>query len=147
MVARRARENRPPSKTVAMSEPSHLRPERSWVEKFRDALHGLNCGIRGQSSFFVHFFAAAVVLVAGALLHLNHVDWCLLVLCIFAVLAAEMFNSALESMARAITDETDPHVGEALDIGSAAVLLTSIGASIVGIIVLIHGLGDLMGYF
>ncbi|HLA83431.1 MAG TPA: diacylglycerol kinase family protein [Thermoguttaceae bacterium] len=130
-----------------MSQPAHLRPERGWSEKFRDAFHGLLCGIRGQSSFFAHLFITAVVLVAGALLHLNHVDWCLLVLCIFGVLAAEMLNSALESMARAITDETDPHVGEALDIGSAAVLLASIGSAVVGLIVLLHGLGELTGYF
>jgi len=130
-----------------MSDPTHIRPERGWGEKFRDAFHGLNCGIRGQSSFFVHLFVTAVVIVVGASLHLDHVDWCLLVLCIFGVLAAEMLNSALETMARAITDETDPHVGEALDIGSAAVLLAAIGASIVGAIVLLRGLNELAGYF
>ena len=131
-----------------MSEPMHIRPQRGWPEKFRDALRGLKCGIRGQSSFFAHFFMTAVVLVAGALSpHMNHIEWCLLVLCIFVVLAAEMFNSALETMARAITDETDPHVGEALDIGSAAVLLASIGAAIVGIIIFGRHLDDLVGYF
>jgi diacylglycerol kinase len=130
-----------------MSDPSHIRPERTWGEKFHDAFHGLKCGIRGQSSFFVHFFITAVVLVAGAMLQVNHAEWCLLVLCIFAVLAAEMFNSAIEAMARAITDETDPHVGEALDVGSAAVLLVSFGASIVGAIVFLHRLGILAGYF
>ena len=118
-----------------MSDPTRIRPERNWHEKFRDAFHGLKCGIRGQSSFFVHFFIAAVVLVAASLLHMDHTQWCLLVLCIFAVLAAEMFNSSLESMARAITDETDPHVGEALDVGSAAVLLVSLAAAVVGLMV------------
>jgi diacylglycerol kinase len=127
-----------------MSDPmQHIRPERNWGQKFRDAFHGLNCGVRGQSSFFAHLFITAVVVIAGALLHLNHVDWCLLTLCIFGVLAAEMLNSAMESMARAITDETDPHVGEALDIGSAAVLLASVGASIVGAIVFLHRLSVL----
>ncbi|MBN1589209.1 MAG: diacylglycerol kinase [Pirellulales bacterium] len=128
-----------------MSDPSHLRPERTWNEKFLDAFHGLKCGVRGQSSFFAHFFIAAVVVVAAAMLQMNHTEWCLLVLCIFAVLAAEMFNSGMESMARAITDETDPHVGEALDIGSAAVLLVSIGAAIVGLIVFLHRLGITLG--
>ena len=130
-----------------MSEPPHIRPERKWSEKFRDALNGLVCGIRGQSSFFAHFFIATLVLVVALLSNMNHEEWCLLVLCIFVVLTAEMFNSALESMARAITDETDPHVGEALDIGSAAVLLASIGASIIGVIIFLRHLGDLAGYF
>ena len=56
------------------------------------------------------------------------VEWCLLLLCIAGVLTAEMFNSALESMAKAITGESDPHLGNSLDIGSAAVLVASIGA-------------------
>ncbi|NLE37944.1 MAG: diacylglycerol kinase family protein [Pirellulaceae bacterium] len=123
-----------------MAETTMIRPERPWHAKFRDAFRGLKCGIRGQSSFFAHFFMAAVVIIAGAMLHLNHDEWCLLTLCIFTVLAAEMFNSAIESMARAITDETDPHVGQALDIGSAAVLLASIGASIVGLIIFLRNL-------
>jgi diacylglycerol kinase len=123
-----------------MSEIPPIRPERPWGDKFRDAFRGLKFGIRGQSSFFVHFFMTAVVVVTGAMIQLNHNEWCLLTLCIFTVLAAEMFNSALESMARAITDETDPHVGAALDIGSAAVLLASIGAAIVGSIIFLRNL-------
>ena len=66
---------------------------------------------------------------------LSLVEWCLIVLCIAGVLAAEMFNSALESMAKAITSENNPHVGRSLDIGSAAVLTASIGAATVGAII------------
>jgi diacylglycerol kinase len=61
-------------------------------------------------------------------------------LCITVVLTAEMFNSALESMAKAITGEIDPHLGNSLDIGSAAVLVASIGASGVGCAIFISHL-------
>jgi diacylglycerol kinase (ATP) len=57
------------------------------------------------------------------------------------VLTAEMFNSALEALARAITEHSDPLIGQALDIGSAAVLIASAGAAAVGLIVFIHRLG------
>jgi len=108
---------------------------RSWVRKFADAFRGLALGVRGQSSFFVHFFVAAAVVLAAAVLRVDHVEWCLLLMCIAGVLTAEMFNSALERLARAITDELHPDVGAALDIGSAAVLVASIGAAVVGVIV------------
>ena len=62
-------------------------------------------------------------------------EWCLLLLCITIVLAAEMFNSALESLAKAVADKPDPHVGRALNIGSAAVLIAAIGAATVGAII------------
>ncbi len=121
-----------------------LSPERSWPVKFRDALRGLKAGVRGQSSFFVHFFSAAAVIVAGYVLTLALWEWCALLLCIFGVLTAEMFNSALESMAKAITGESDPHLGNSLDIGSAAVLVASIGAMIVGALIIGHHVAVLL---
>jgi len=121
--------------------------DRTWMQKFRDALRGLKEGIRGQSSFFVHFFTAAAVVVAAAVLRMDRVEWALLLLSITAVLVAEMFNSGLESIARAITDEHHPHLGNALDIGSAAVLLAAVGASLVGAIVFGNRLGMLLGWW
>jgi diacylglycerol kinase len=117
-----------------MYDPKPYR-ERSWPEKFRDALRGLKEGVRGQSSFFVHLFAAAAVITTAAVLKMSLVEWCLLLLCITIVLAAEMFNSALESLARAVTQRLDPHVGRALNIGSAAVLIAATGAAIVGAVI------------
>jgi diacylglycerol kinase len=107
-------------------------PERSWTRKFRDAFRGMKEGVRGQSSFFVHFFMCAAVIVAGVVMHVELAEWYILLLCMTIVLTAEMFNSALESMAKAITGENDPHLGNSLDIGSGAVLTASIGASLVG---------------
>ena len=122
-------------------------PERSWGDKFRDAFRGLKAGVRGQSTFLVHFFAAAAVIAAAAVLRVDRYEWCLLLLCITVVLVAEMFNSALESMAKAITSEHDPHIGNSLDIAAAAVLVASIGAAIVGAIIFGIRLGILLGWW
>ena len=124
-----------------------ISPERSWIHKFSDAFRGVKAGVRGQSSFFVHFFIAAVVVAAGAVLRVSLIEWCLLLLCIAGVLTAEMFNSALESMAKAITGESDPHLGNSLDIGSAAVLLASLGAAVVGTLIFANRLGMLLGWW
>lgn len=117
--------------------------ERSWPEKFRDAFRGVKQGVRGQSSFFVHFFVAAAVVMTAAILGMELTKWCLLLLCITIVLTAEMFNSALESLAKAVTHRPDAHVGRALNIGSAAVLIAAIGASVVGTIIFGNWLRDL----
>ena len=106
--------------------------DRSWPEKFRCALRGVYLGMRGQSSFYVHLFMTLAVVAAGEVLQVGKPEWYILILCITSVLTAEMFNGALESMARAITRQENPHVGGALDIGSAAVLVASVGAALVG---------------
>ncbi len=123
------------------------RRKRSWPEKFRDAFRGVGLGVRGQGSFRVHFLAAVAVIVAAAVMQVTPLQWCVLLLCVAVVLAAEMFNSALESLARTITDEHHPHVRDALDIGSAAVLVAAVGAVIVGAIIFIHRLGELAGWW
>ncbi len=120
---------------------------RSWTRKFRDAFRGMKAGVRGQSSFLVHFVVGLLAIVAGAVLGLSAVEWCIVLLCIAGVLVAEMFNSALESMAKAITGQSDPHLGNSLDIGSAAVLLASLAASIIGAVVFAHRLGILLGWW
>ena len=121
--------------------------QRSWAEKFRDAFRGLKEGVQGQSSFFVHLFMAAAVIAAAAVLGVDLAEWCLLVLCITIVLCAETFNGALESLAKAITDRWDSHVGRALDIGSGAVLTASLGAATVGTIIFVKRLGIMLDWW
>lgn len=122
-------------------------PRRSWPGKFRDAALGVWRGMRGQCSFAVHLPAAALVIVAGAVLGVDRVEWCLLALCITIVLAAEMFNSALETIAKAIDHRYNRHLAEGLDIASGAVLIAALGASCVGLLVLGRRLGELLGWW
>ena len=127
------------------NDPSFI--QRSWFRKFRDAFRGVKVGVRGQSSFRVHLLVGVAVAAAGVALRVDLMEWCILALCVAAVLCAEMFNGALESMAKAITGESDPHLGNSLDIGSAAVLVASIGSAVVGAIIFGHRLGMLLGWW
>ena len=128
-----------------LNDPSFI--QRSWFRKFRDAFRGVKVGVRGQSSFRVHLAVAIVVAVAGIVLRVTLTEWCILGLCVAGVLTAEMFNSSLESMAKAITGESDPHLGNSLDIASAAVLVASVGSAIVGGIIFGHRVGTLLGWW
>ena len=108
---------------------------RLWQHKFGDALRGLKLGIRGQSSFFVHFFFAALVIAAAIVLGCPLEQWCLLLLCIGLVLAAELFNSAIETLFRGLDEESRNRAAPALDIAAGAVLLASALAAIIGCII------------
>jgi len=117
------------------------RKPAGWFGKFAAAVAGCKYGIRGQSSFFVHFFVAGLVIVAATVLQASFVEWCLLGLCIQTVLVAEMFNSALEWLARAITHQHDKQIGIALDVASGAVLIAALGAAILGGAIFVQRLG------
>jgi diacylglycerol kinase len=108
---------------------------RPWRRKFADAFRGLSRAVRSQSSFIVHLWAAVAVVVAAAVLRVSLVEWCLLLGAIGVVLVAEIFNTAIESLARAIDVGRHPRIRDALDMASAAVLLAAITAAVIGVIV------------
>ena len=120
--------------------PPSPKKHRSWPAKFGSAFRAITLGVRGQSSFYVHGLAAVLVVAAGSLLGVSRSEWCLLALCITIVLAAEMFNSSLERLAAAITDDYDHRIRDALDMASGAVLIAALGAVVVGAIVFLNRL-------
>ena len=109
---------------------------RTWSRKFADAFRGLGRAVRTQSSFAVHLLMAGAVVAAGALFRVTAVEWALLVFAIGLVLMAEIFNTAIESLARAPGSRRHPRFRDALDMASAAVLLAAITAAVIGLIVL-----------
>ena len=111
------------------------RPKRAWSAKFSDALRGLKLGIRGHSSFFVHFFFSALVIAAAVILRCDVEQWCLLLLCIGMVLSAELFNSAIETLFRGLDGITKEKTWRCLDISAGAVLMASVFALVVGVVV------------
>jgi diacylglycerol kinase len=114
-----------------------MRVPQSWRKKFRDALRGLKLGIRGQSSFFVHFFFAALVLAAAVVLHCSPVEWCLLLGSIGSVLVTELLNTAIETLFRGLDERQKEKAWPCLDIAAGAVLLASIVAAAIGAIIFV----------
>lgn len=108
-----------------------------WRMKFACALRGIIVGAIGQTSFYVHVPMAIAVVGLAAWLHLSLAEFSILVVCIAIVISAELFNSAIEHLAKAITDEQRPELRDALDIASGAVLVASLGAAIVGMMLLL----------
>lgn len=129
--------------SVPDTPPPTQRPPRRWRAKFAEAFRGLWLGTRGHSSFLVHFPMAALVIAAGLALRLDLVRWCILIGCITAVLAAELFNSAIEILCRVLDVERLPNGRAPLDIAAGAVLAVSIGAAIIGAIIFVSRLVEL----
>jgi len=109
--------------------------QRSWSQKFADAFRGLSRAVRSQSSFSVHIGMAMAVVVAGAVAQVSPVEWCLLVFAIGLVLMAEIFNTAIESLARGPGSRRHPRLRDALDMASSGVLVAAITAAVIGLVV------------
>ena len=122
--------------TMADDRAAERKPRRRWRDKFREAFRGLKVGIRGHSSFFVHFFMAAIVIAAAIVLGCDLKEWAILIGCIGAVLTAELFNSAIETLYRGFDVTVRESCRKSLDIAAGAVLMASIAAAAIGTLVL-----------
>ncbi|MHC4876319.1 MAG: diacylglycerol kinase family protein [Planctomycetota bacterium] len=119
---------------------------RGWSTRFGDAFRGTGVAFRCETSFVVHLPVAACVVGAGFVFRVTTIEWAVLIVCIAIVLAAETFNSAIESLSRAVTQDENPHVRNALDMAAGAVLIAAIGAAAAGLTVFVpHLLRALSG--
>ena len=118
---------------------------RPWRDKFREAFRGTKRGIRGHSSFYVHFFFAAIVVAMAGVLECDWLEWCLLLGCIGFVFVAELFNSAIETLFHGLDGESKKRIHGCLDIAAGAVLVASLTAALVGGIIFVRKFWALVG--
>ncbi|MBW2713247.1 MAG: diacylglycerol kinase family protein [Deltaproteobacteria bacterium] len=103
-------------------------------KSFADAGRGIAWILKTQCNAKLHLMATVLVVAAGWLFQVSSLEWVILVLAMSLVWSAEAFNSALERLADAVTEEPHPFVGQAKDAAAGAVLLASTGAAIVGVL-------------
>jgi diacylglycerol kinase (ATP) len=76
------------------------------------------------------------VLIVGGLCVLSAREWCWIILAIMAVWTAEALNTALEFLADVASPDFHPLVEKAKDVAAGGVLISAIGAAIIGVLVL-----------
>jgi diacylglycerol kinase (ATP) len=110
---------------------------------FQHAYQGIVAAVRTQRNLRFHFFAALGVLIAGLILGVSALEMAVLVLTICFIFVVEMLNTALEFVVDLVTKEYQPLAKLAKDISAGAVLVSSGGAVLVGLLVLADDLGPL----
>ncbi len=107
------------------------------LRSFRHAANGMKFVLRSQHNAWLHAVVTALALVLGAVVRLTLDEWCTLVLAIAIVWVSEAFNTGLEVLADAAVPERHPTVKIAKDVAAGAVLMSSLGALVVGTILFV----------
>jgi undecaprenol kinase/diacylglycerol kinase (ATP) len=103
------------------------------AKKFGYALTGLKIAWREEASFKIQIVCAVLALALGWALNLSLLEFVVVVFMISFVLTAEVFNTALEELCDKFQPTEDPHIAKIKDLAAAAVLLSSLGALVVGL--------------
>ena len=104
----------------------------SWLVSFLAAGKGIYYCVCTQRHMQVHLVAAAAVLLLAVAAGLTASEFCLLLLTIFAVLIAEMLNTAIETVVDLVSPEYHLLAGLAKDVAAGAVLLAAVAAILIG---------------
>lgn len=110
---------------MAKGQPLHRRVHH--------ALDGLCRAVRGERSLRTHLLATGAVLAALVALRPAPLWWAAAALACALVIAAELLNTALETLADRLHPEHDPAIGAAKDVAAAAVLVASLAALVVAL--------------
>lgn len=107
------------------------------ARSFKHALRGISIIFRTQHNAWIHGVIGVVVVVLGFVLTISPGEWAVVLLAITSVLAAEAFNTAVEIDIDLTSPTYHPYARDTKDVASAAVLITALGAAIVGIVVFV----------
>jgi diacylglycerol kinase (ATP) len=128
---------------VARNDKQPMKGQQGVARSFDHAYRGLIYAVRTQRNMRVHVVIAALVLVGSLLVGVSKLELAGLVLVILLVFITELFNTALEFAVDLVTKEYHPLAKLAKDISAGAVLVSSVGAVLVGYLILADNLGPL----
>lgn len=100
------------------------------------AWEGIAYVVHTQRNMRIHLGVATVVLLTAGALRVSRIELAILLLCIMAVTALEMLNTVVEAAVDLATEEYDARAKVAKDVAAGAVLATSVGAALIGVLIL-----------
>ncbi len=98
-------------------------------------MRGVIVFFRTERNARIELFFAIVAIFLGWILQISVIEFCIVLLCIAAVIGAEAINSTIEHLADFQTKEIHPAIRDIKDISAGAVLITSLMALVVGILI------------
>ena len=81
------------------------------LRSFGYAWKGIRSCIGKEQNLSFHLLATPTVVAAGFLAGITRTEWMLVILCIGLVIAAELFNSAIEQLVNLVSPQRHPLAG------------------------------------
>ena len=104
-------------------------------KSFRYATRGLKYVLKNEQNFQIEILGGIFVVILMYLFPTRSLEKIALFIVIFAVLVMELINTIFERMVDMLKPRVHPYAQLVKDVMAAAVLLSSVGAVIVGVII------------
>ena len=107
----------------------------TFIRSFGYAIEGFLTAVRTERNINVMLAIGALAIIAGLVIGLDPLSWCVILICCGLVIHAELANTAIEAVVDLACQEIHPVAKRAKDIAAASVYVLSIMAAVVGLLV------------
>lgn len=119
-----------------MTNPSYPKPKQTFLaaraKSLGYALQGVRFMLKTQHNAWLHLVATVLVIGLGGYVGMDADNWRWLIAAIVMVWVAEAFNTAVEYVCDVVSPGYSEVVKHAKDIAAGAVLLSAVGAAVIG---------------
>ena len=105
------------------------------VNSFKYAIRGIITGSKEERNMKIHILAVVIVVILGIVLKISKTEWIICLILFGAVISAELFNTAIETVVDIAMPEINEKARIAKDVSAGAVLIQAIISAIIGIII------------
>jgi diacylglycerol kinase (ATP) len=101
------------------------------------SLNGLRAAFKSEAAVRQELFAMLVLIPLALWLEVSNVERILLIMSLFIVLITELLNTAVEKLCDHVSTDIHVLIGRAKDIGSAAVFVSLVLATVTWVTILV----------
>jgi diacylglycerol kinase len=128
--------------------PEHInfwKEMRKWFNSIRYASEGVYLFLKTERNARISLVAACMAIFLSLWLQISGIEFCIILMCIAAVLSAEAFNTAIERLADMHGYQIDPRIKSIKDIAAGAVLIVALCSLLTGLIIFGPRIINLLG--
>jgi len=96
------------------------------IQAFGYAFNGLFAAIKTETHLKIHLLTTLLVVIAGIYFKLSKTEWIAIIICCGTVIAAELFNSAIEQLCDFVSPAKNHKIKFIKDVSAGAVLVLSL---------------------
>ena len=104
-------------------------------KSFKFAIEGIRLAFKYNRNIRIHTVFAVLAILLSLLLKITWFEFGLILVTILLVITAEMVNTAIEEMVDLIVQEHREQARIAKDVAAGMVLVTAMGAVVIGIVI------------
>ena len=114
-----------------------MKTPKQLINSIANAFNGFWLTLKEESSLKIQLLLGIAAVALSFYFNISTTEWFAVIICISAVLSAEVMNSAIENLADKVTLEKDPYIKKAKDMGAGAVLVVATASIIIACIIFI----------